>query len=69
MKLKLETESELEIEPKYRKRFKWKCKWRENIYDEILKKSFKYQNPSSLRKFLFQADKSKNVKIKYMIIN
>ena len=39
------------------------------MYDEILKKSFKYQNPSSLRKFLFQADKSKNVKIKYMIIN
>ena len=30
---------------------------------------FKYQDPSSLAKYLFQANKIKNDKIKYMIIN
>ena len=32
-------------------------------------KYFQYQNPSSLAKDLFKADKSKNNKIRYMIIN
>ena len=30
---------------------------------------FKYQNPSSSVKFLFKADKNRNYKIKYLIIN
>ena len=35
----------------------------------IFKNYFKYQNPPSLVKDLFKADKNKNDKIKYMIIN
>ena len=40
-----------------------------NINKEVFRSYFKYQNPSSLRKDLFKADKNKNDKIKYMIIN
>ena len=40
-----------------------------NINEEIFRNYFKYQNPSSLVKDLFKAEKNKRDKIKYLIIN
>ena len=40
-----------------------------NIYEETFRNYFKYQDPSFLVKYLFKTDKTKNDKIKYMIIN
>ena len=40
-----------------------------NTNEEIFRNYFKYQNPSSLVKDLFKADKNKNDKTKYLIIN
>ena len=37
--------------------------------EEKFRNYFKYQSPSSLVKDLFKANKNKNNKIKYMIIN
>ena len=48
--------------------FKWSCKWRKNINEEIFKSSIKYQNPLPLIKDLFKAEKNKNDKVKYQII-
>ena len=49
--------------------FKWNCKYRKNVKEEKFRNYFKYQSPSSLVKDLFKANKNKNNKIKYMIIN
>ena len=49
--------------------FKWNCKWRKNMNEEVFRNYFKYQDPPSSVKDLFKAGKSKNDKIKYLIIN
>ena len=49
--------------------FKWNCKYRKNVKEEKFRNYFKYQSPSPLVKHLFKANKNKNDKIKYMIIN
>ena len=42
---------------------------KKNVNEEMFRNYFKYQNPSSLVKDLFKADKNKNDKFKYLIIN
>ena len=44
--------------------FKWICKWRKNTNEKIFRNYFENQNPSSLVKDLFKADKNKNNTIK-----
>ena len=42
---------------------------KKHINEKIFRNYFKYHNPSSLVKDLFKADKNKNDKIEYLVIN